>query len=168
MSISPTLSHRSVDQSLSGHTDKQYIADSSSNPTCTQCIYPLRILGGRSNSLYLSHTENLGLQRGCSHRTKKRNKEKISALPWKTNNKTKSIQKQQQEKKTTPTTQIFQVLTNSFYTAMNFHCPNVIFNYMARHLSLFNKGLAITLKTLKIILKTFVMLLFWTQFTYDW
>lgn len=103
MSMSPDLFHSSVDQSQTGHTDKQCIVDNSSNPTCTQCIYPQRIQGGRSSSLYSSHTEHLGLQWGYSHRAeKKKNKKKIAVVHLKTNRQKKHTR--------TKTSHIFQVL----------------------------------------------------------
>lgn len=78
MSTCPALHHSSAARSLPGSTGRPHIAGNSSNPTCTRCIYPQRTQGGRSNSPYVRHTENLGLQPGCSRRAKKeRNKEKM-------------------------------------------------------------------------------------------
>lgn len=85
------LHHSSVDLCQPEGTDRRDNVDNSSSPTCTQCIFLQRIQDGRSNSLYLSHTENLGLQWGCTHRAKKeRNKEIVIVLLKKKPNKTKT------------------------------------------------------------------------------
>lgn len=103
MSTSPTLHHSCVDQSLPGSTDKRHTVDNSRNPACTQCIYPQRIQDGRSNILYLSHTENSGLQRGYSHRAKKRrNKEKTEIVILKKKQKTKPLNPTTQPKTPKP------------------------------------------------------------------
>lgn len=138
MSISPTLFHSSVDQSLPGSTDKQHIVGNSSNPTCTQCIYLQRIQGGRSNSLYLSHIENSGLQWGCSHRAKKGEKQEKKCYC--------ASEKQTNECQQKNNSTLSSICESS--TAVNFHCLKVAYlNYKARHFSLFYESQAITLNT---------------------